>query len=81
MMWTVKERFYIAFAFIAAALATYGSMELTSAITEPLTSTPFAIAVVVFVATLAFGIKAIEAFRNERTRREIEEWLRDQNSN
>jgi ABC-type transport system involved in cytochrome c biogenesis permease subunit len=80
MMWTVQERFYLVLAFIVAGLAAYGALELTSAITEPLNSTPLAIAVVAFVAVLTFMIKAVEALRSQRTRREIEELLGQKNS-
>jgi len=71
MTWTAKERFYLALAFVVAVLAAYGAKELISD----------ELAIVVFVAALAFMIKAVEAIRSERTRREIDELLRQKNSN
>jgi hypothetical protein len=69
-MWTVQERSYLVLAFIVAALAAYGAKELISD----------ELAIVVFIAVLAFMIKAVEAIRSERIRREIEE-LGQKNSN
>jgi hypothetical protein len=71
MTWTIKERFYLVLAFIVAVLAAYGAKELISD----------ELAIVVFVAALAFMIKAVEAIRSERTRREIEQLMHQKNSN
>ena len=81
MVWTAQERLYLTLAFIVAALAAYGALQLISAITEPGDSTPLAIAVAIFVAVLAIMIKAVEVIRRERTREEFEEHGRQHNSN
>jgi mannose/fructose/N-acetylgalactosamine-specific phosphotransferase system component IIC len=83
MMWTLKERVYLAVGFLAAALSAYGALQLSRAIGlfDTMDSAPLAIGVAVFTTVLAVMIKAVEAIRDERTRREMEELFHQNNSN
>ena len=84
-----KERLYIAFAFVASAIAGYGSIRLAQIILIEGSFKPLIdessrglefIGLVVFFATLALMIKRVDAIqkeRLERVRKEFEQRSRD----
>jgi hypothetical protein len=80
----MSECIYFVFGLIVAGLAGHGAMQLSSSILgppPPAGDTSLAIGIAVFIASLAFVIKAVDAIRDERIRSELDALLRHSNSN
>ena len=76
------ERLYLALAFLSAFLAGIGAFVVAERLPWHLGELA---AVYGFLATLVLGLKAVDSFRDDRIRRQIERWekayKRDENSN
>jgi hypothetical protein len=77
--WTAKECVYVAFAFVAAALAAFGFIHLCRLISRDIGSWGDLIGVAVFVFALFLMVRGVDAIQKERWKAEIEQRVRDDN--